>query len=121
MDENGYIMQEGEELQENLLITFDMEDGVRKEYALMGMFVADVFQYMALVPTDPEDMNIVIVPYEEGEDGMVEFRDFYSDEEYDKAEEAFQVFAADNMEDDLHINPEDVLEEVQLQEEDYLI
>lgn len=119
MDENGHIMEEGEELQESLLITFEAEDGGKKEYAVMGMFVADVFQYMALVPTDPEETDVVLMPYEEGEDGFVEFRDFYSEEEYEKADEAFQEFLEDYQADGLYLNEEFVAEESELDEGEY--
>lgn len=119
MDENGYIMQEGEKLEENLLITFESADGGRNEYALMGMFVADVFQYMALVPTDPQNTEIVLMPYEEAADGFVAFRDFYSDEEYEKADEAFWEFFAEYQADDYPIDSGDILQKSELQEQDY--
>ena len=120
-DENidGYIMEEGEEVVENLIIEMSFQDGETKEYALMGIFVADVFQYMALAPVDEEDMEIKIVPFEEGENDTVEFRDFYSEEEYIKAEEAFHEMFDD--EDDFIINADEVIEERDLTEEDYKI
>lgn len=116
---DGYLMEEGEEQIENLIIEMSFHDGEIKKYALMGVFVADVFQYMALAPVDDEDMEVMIVPFEEGENDTVEFRDFYNEEEYIKAEEAFHEMFDD--EDDFIINEDEVVEERDLTEEDYNI
>lgn len=116
---DGYLMEEGEEQIENLIIEMSFHDGEIKKYALMGVFVADVFQYMALAPVDDEDMEVMIVPFEEGENDTVEFRDFYNEEEYIVAEEAFHEMFDDD--DDFIINADEVIEERELTEEDYNI
>ena len=120
-DENigGYIIEDGEEQMNSPVIEMSLHNGEVKKYALMGMFVADVFQYMALAPMDDEDMEVLIVPFEEGEDDTVEFRDFYNEEEYIKAEEAFhKMFDED---DEFVINMDEVIEECELTQEDYNI
>jgi hypothetical protein len=75
---------------------------------------------MALAPVDPDDMDIVILPYEEGSEGEVVFRDFYSDEEYQAAAEAFDRLFNDDPDEDLtELNPDEIVSESELSDEDY--
>jgi uncharacterized protein YrzB (UPF0473 family) len=117
---DGYVMRDGETVQDSIRITMERPDGTKQEFDVMGIFTEDVFQYMALAPVDPDDMDIVILPYEEGSKGEVVFRDFYSDEEYQAAAEAFDRLFNDDPDEDLTVmNPEDIASESELSDEDY--
>jgi hypothetical protein len=117
---DGYLMAEDETVQDAIRITIDMPDGTSKEYELMGIFAADVFRYMALSPTDPEDSDIVLMPFEEGPDGEVVFRDFYSDEEYDTAAEEFDRLFNDDPDENIEfLDPDEIESESELTDADY--
>jgi uncharacterized protein YrzB (UPF0473 family) len=119
-EEDGYAMQDGETVQDSIRITMESPDGTKREFDVMGIFTEDVFQYMALAPVDPDDMDIVILPYEEGSEGEVVFRDFYSDEEYQAAAEAFDRLFNDDPDEDLtELNPDEIVSESELSDEDY--
>jgi len=117
---DGYVMQDGETVQDSIRITMESLDGTKQEFDMMGIFMEDVFQYMALASVDPDDMDIVILPYEEGPEGEVVFRDFYSDEEYQAAAEAFDRLFNDDPDEDLTVmNPDDIVSEGELSDKDY--
>jgi uncharacterized protein YrzB (UPF0473 family) len=116
---SSHIMEEGETVQDSIQITMETPDGLEKVYEVMGLFTADVFQYIALAPMDPEDMDIVILPCEEGAEGEMVFRDFYSDEEYETAQEAFDRLFNDDPDEDLTVlDPEQIVSEEELSDED---
>jgi hypothetical protein len=117
---DGYVMADDETVQDSIRITIDMPDGTSKKYEMMGLFVADVFQYMALSPLDPDDTDIVLLPCEEGPDGEAVFRDFYSDEEYETAAAAFDRLFNDDPDEDISVlDPNEIEEESELTDADY--
>ncbi|MDO5785524.1 MAG: DUF1292 domain-containing protein [Eubacteriales bacterium] len=90
-----------DQFRESVRITLELFDGTEQEYEIVGIFAVDNHsQYMALHPWDHEDEAYVqLVPFEEGQDGEVAFRDFRDEKEYQQAEAVFQeMFTQDEEE-----------------------
>ncbi|MDO4294708.1 MAG: DUF1292 domain-containing protein [bacterium] len=86
-----------DEMAESLKVTFTKPDGSEMECEVLGVFVAGETNYMAMYPLEAEDKSqVLLFPFEEGENGKVQFRDFEDEAEFQRAEQAFQeAFAED--------------------------
>ena len=92
-----------EDIHENWELTWEGEDGTCLRYEVIGLFAVEGRnQYIALHPLDVgDDQAVVLLPYEEGENGDVVFTEFGSEEEYRKAQETFiRYFIEEDDEED---------------------
>lgn len=98
--------EEGENLEEETLdfeqldkITLTLEDDSTMECGILGIFESEGIDYIALVNENNEIYLFRYIESEEGSDeenGEVELKPIESDEEYDRAFDAFEeLFFAD--------------------------
>lgn len=105
LEEGEVLIEENvtEDFRENLELTFTMEDGSEQRMEVIGFFWVEDRQYIAMYPLDQKDGEgrVHILPVEEDENGCAVFHDFESDEEYFKAEAAFNEYFNEDMDPDM--------------------
>lgn len=80
------------------IFTLTSPDGREMNFEIFGMFTNPerTRQYMVLHEVGTPADEAFISPYGEGEEGLLEFTDFESEEEYEAAEERFrELFRGD--------------------------
>lgn len=82
-------MEENKEFEADILTLTD-EDGVEKDFAVIGDMELDGNNYLALVPADEEGDEFVILKLAVDEDGNEMLVTIDDDEEFDKVADAFE-------------------------------
>lgn len=91
-----------EDAKEPYIVTFDMADGSSLDYEILGAFLMDNTNYMALSPLaeGSEENEVHLFRFVEGENGEVEFQNIDDDMEYEMASIYFRDMVDDLDEDD---------------------
>jgi len=79
-------------------VTLTLEDDTQLECAVLGTFDVEDNEYIAVVPLDSDEA--LIYKFIQHEDDEIELTSIESDEEFEKASEAFYTFFAEEFEDE---------------------
>lgn len=91
MEKDGFETEREPE-GEPIFVDIDFPDGRSVEYELLGIFGIGESRYLALYPTEQSGGEVNLFPIEEGENGEIEFREFFDDEEYQVASDFFETW-----------------------------
>lgn len=85
---------EGQGHEEERIITLSLDDGSEIDCAIVAIFPAGDFRYIALLPleqTEEEEGEVFLYRFTELEDGGIELLNIESDEEYEVVADAFDA------------------------------
>ncbi|TCT16706.1 uncharacterized protein DUF1292 [Natranaerovirga pectinivora] len=99
MSNNGHIHDENcnHDHDEHQTITLTLDDGKEVECFVVGIFEVDDKEYIALLPTDEDE--VFLYCYQELEDGEIQLDNIDSEDEYEKVSEVFMAMMAEEGED----------------------
>ncbi len=73
----------------DIAVTLELDDGRSLECDILSIFTVGEQDYIALVPMEEDDPDVLVYRYEEEEDGTPVLSNIESDEEYEKVAERF--------------------------------
>lgn len=99
-------MEENFNLEDEVILTLELEDGTEEDCVVLTVFPMDDRQYIALTPVeefDSEDGTIYLYRYSEDEDGNPILDDIEDDEEFDAVSDRFDEVCDEEDFDELDI------------------
>ncbi len=76
----------------DIAVTLELDDGRTLECDILSIFTVGEQDYIALVPMEEEDPDVLVYRYDEEEDGTPVLSNIESDEEYEEVAKAFDDF-----------------------------